>query len=94
MNASERRKSTNISKARTLEEVADFWDSHSLADYWDETQDVDIEVRVKRRRRVTIDPDVYARIEAQAHVRGLQPETLVNIWLAERLQDQNSADIQ
>ena len=77
---------TSISKARTLEEIADFWDTHSLADYWDQTHEVEFEVRAKRRRRVTLDPDVYAGVAAQANVRGVLPETLVNLWVVERLQ--------
>ena len=76
---------TSISKARTLEEIAEFWDTHSLDDYWDETLEVDFEVRAKRRRRVTLDPAVYSQLEAQARARGLLPETLANLWLAERL---------
>ena len=76
---------TSISKARTLEEIADFWDTHSLADYWDQTCEVEFEVRAKRRRRVTLDPEVYAQVEGQARARGILPETLVNLWLSERL---------
>lgn len=60
---------TSISKARTLEEIAEFWDTHSLADYWDQTHEVEFEVRAKRRRRVTLDPDIYARIVTLAHTR-------------------------
>ncbi len=78
---------TEISQARTLEEIADFWDTHSVADYWDETQEVEFEVRAVRRRRVTLDPDVYQKVEAQARFRGVLPETLVNLWLIERLQE-------
>jgi hypothetical protein len=81
---------TSISKAQTLEEIADFWDTHSLADYWDQTHEVEFEVRATRRHRVTLDPDIYARLEAQAHARGVAPETLVNRWLAERLQEHPS----
>jgi len=77
---------TSISKARTLEEIADFWDEHSLADFWDQTHEVEFKVRAKRRRRVTLEPDVYQRIEEQARARGIAPETLVNVWLVERLQ--------
>jgi hypothetical protein len=76
---------TSISKAQTLEEIAEFWDTHSLADYWDETHEVEFEVRAERRRRVTLDPDVYTQLETQARIRGLLPETLVNLWVAERL---------
>lgn len=76
---------TSISNARTPEEIGDFWDSHSLADHWDQTREADFEVRALRRRRVTLDPAVYTEIEAQARARGLMLETLVNLWLAERL---------
>ena len=31
-------KKTDISKARTLEEIGEFWDTHSLDDHWDETR--------------------------------------------------------
>ncbi len=82
---------TSISKARTLEEIADFWDTHSLADHWDDTHEVEFEVRAERRRRITLDPDVYAQIEAQARVRGVLPETLVNLWVAERLAVERNA---
>jgi hypothetical protein len=91
MNEREDSPLTSISKARTLEEVADFWDTHSLDDYWDQTHEVVFEVRAQRRRRITLDPEVYARIEAQAHARGLLPETLVNLWLLERLQESQRA---
>lgn len=77
----------SISQARTLEGIAEFWDTHSLADYWDQTREVEFEIRAKRRRRITLDPDVYARVAVQAHARGLSPETLVNLWLTERLQE-------
>lgn len=81
----EETRSTGVSKTRTVEELGDFWDSHSLADYWDQTREAEFEVRALRRRRVTLDPQVYTEIEAQARIRGLMPETLVNLWLAERL---------
>ena len=76
---------TSISEAGTLDEIAAFWDTHSLADHWDQTHEVEFEVRAARRRRVTLDPEVYAGVEAEARVRGIQPETLVNLWLVERL---------
>lgn len=76
-----------LSKAQTLEEIADFWDTHSLADYWDQTHEVEFELRVKRRQRVTLTPEVYEKVEAQARVLGVLPETLVNLWLAERFQE-------
>ncbi len=86
MSESRNGKLTSISKARTPEEIGDFWDEHSLADFWDQTHEAEFDVRAKRRRRVTLEPDVYLRIEEQARARGIAPETLVNVWLVERLQ--------
>ena len=77
---------TSISDSRTLQEIADFWDTHSLADYEDQTSEVEFEIRARPRHRITLDPDLYAQIEAQARARGILPETLINLWLAERLQ--------
>jgi hypothetical protein len=88
MNENDDAQLTPISGARTPEEIGEFWDSHSLADYLDETHDVEFEVRAKRRRRVTLDPEVYAELETEARARGVLPETLVNLWLAERLHRQ------
>lgn len=85
MNNADKREPTNISKSKTVEEIGRFWDSHSLSDYWNETREASFEVRVDRRRRVTIEPEVYDEIEALAHRRGVSAETLVNLWLMERL---------
>jgi len=82
---------TNISKAQTLDEIADYWDTHSLADHWDQTREAQFEMRAKRRRRVTLDPEIYSQIEAQARTRGISPETLVNLWLVERLKNEKAA---
>ncbi len=42
---------TSISQATSLEEIAEYWDSHSLADHWDQTAEVDVEVRLQPRTR-------------------------------------------
>jgi len=86
MSAGNQHRKTSISQSQILEEIAEFWDSHSLADYWEQTREAEFEVRAKRRRRITLDPEVYAQIEAEARARGIQPETLVNLWLLERLE--------
>jgi hypothetical protein len=72
----------------SVEAAADFWDSHSLADHWEQTRDVEIEIRAQRRRRVTLDPEVWERVVDQARTRGVSPETLVNLWLMERTRAQ------
>ncbi len=79
-------KKASISQASSVEEIGEFWDTHSLADYWDETQEVEIEVRALPRRRIVVAPDLFEKLALQARIQGLSPETLANLWLAERLQ--------
>ena len=90
MNKDNNSRQTSISKGRSLEDIAEFWDTHSLGDYWDQTHEVEFEVRAKRRRRVTIDPEVFSQVELHARTRGILPETLVNLWLIERLTKQEA----
>ncbi len=86
MSKNKDRQITSISKAQTLEEIGEYWDTHSLDDHWDETREAEFEVRAKQRKRVTLEPQIYEQLEAEARVRGVVPETLVNLWLAEKLQ--------
>jgi hypothetical protein len=70
----------------SVEDAAEFWDSHDLADYWDSTEPARFDVRLERTQLlVALDPDVANRIAAEASRRGLSSETLVNLWLDERL---------
>jgi hypothetical protein len=71
----------------TMEAAAEFWDTHSLADYWDVTEEVDFEVHLRNRRYlVAVAPELAEKLAVEAHQRGLSTETLVNLWLSERLQ--------
>jgi len=78
---------TSISKASTLEEIGEFWDNHSLADYWDQTKEVEFKIRATRRHRATIDPELYKKIKSCSHKRGILPKTLINLWLTEKVKE-------
>ena len=45
MNENDREGRTSISRASTLEETGEFWDSHSLDDYVKETPEVTFDLR-------------------------------------------------
>jgi len=75
---------SSVSGARTPEEIGAYWDSHSL-DESPELREVEFEVHARRRHRVTLDPDLYEKVAAEARIRGVSPETLANRWLTERV---------
>ena len=45
----------------TPEEIGEFWDTHSLADYWDETHEVEFQVNLKSRESLA--PDEVEAVE-------------------------------
>jgi hypothetical protein len=69
----------------TIDEAAEFWDRQDLSDYWDQTQDVEIEVRAPRRQWVPLAAELAGQLTEQARQEGVSIETLVNLWVAERL---------
>lgn len=79
-----------IPKLNSYEEMAEFWDSHSLADYWDQTEPVEefkISEQARRRYLVSLDKELVERVRKIARVRGLSTESLVNLLLEQRLQE-------
>jgi predicted HicB family RNase H-like nuclease len=73
----------------SYEEIADFWDSHSLSDYWDQTEPVELEMAPEARRRflISVDREVIGRVQRLAKSRGVSLESLVNLLLEQRLQE-------
>ncbi len=70
----------------SLDEAADFWDSHSSADYEDLMEEVDVEVDlVSSKIYCEIDKDLAHRLREQAKRLGLSTEELINGWLQEKI---------
>jgi hypothetical protein len=70
----------------SIESAAEFWDSHDLSDYENQTTEADFSVNLMRQRRlIALDPELASKIAHEANRRGLSAETLVNLWLNERL---------
>ncbi|MFN8487794.1 MAG: CopG family antitoxin [Caldilineaceae bacterium] len=70
----------------SLEEAAAFWDTHSLADYWEQTQEVALDVQAPRRQWIPLASSLWAPVIERARQEGISVETLINLWVAERLQ--------
>ena len=77
---------SSISQARTLEEMADFWDTHSLADFDNQTHEVEMTFDPSARRSVVgIETELMAEIRRIAKERQVSTQTLVNVWLRQRV---------
>lgn len=71
----------------TIEEAAEFWDNHDLSRFWAFTERVDFNIELEGGSHlVAIDPALAEKLAAEAHRRGLSTETLVNLWLRDKLE--------
>ncbi|MCP4428139.1 MAG: hypothetical protein GY803_26935, partial [Chloroflexi bacterium] len=78
---------TSISQARTYQEIGEFWDTHDLGDYWDQTYPVEFEIDIQSSKTYfAIDAVLDKKLSAVAKKRGISAETLLNLWVQEKLQ--------
>lgn len=75
---------------KTLEEEAKFWDTHSVTDFEDETEDVDIVFELNKPKQeslvIRIQKGLKDKLEKVAKEKGVNISTLSRIWLMEKLQ--------
>lgn len=77
---------STISGSRTLEEMAEFWDTHSLADYDEQTYEVEMSFDPTARRTVVaIEPELMLDIAQVARSRNVTTQTLINVWLRQQV---------
>ena len=78
-------KLSSISRADTDQRIGEFWDTHDFTDLDNpDAPDVKFEITCA----VPIEVELLTAIEQQAHKRGVQIETLVNLWLQQKLAEQ------
>ncbi len=73
---------SSVSRADSLEKMGEFWDQHDFTEF-DDSAKPDAEFTV--RCGVPLKPDLLERVEQQAARLGVSAETLVNLWLQEKL---------
>ncbi len=85
---------STISQARSYREIGEFWDTHDLADYWDQTEAVDFEVDLQSEvTYYALEKHLAQMLSQAAEERGVSAETLLNMWVQEKLWDRTSSEI-
>jgi predicted DNA binding CopG/RHH family protein len=68
----------------TIVEASEFWDTHSVADYPSHV----VELEYKPEERITfvaIANELLSKLEKKAKENGVSIETLINMWIQEKL---------
>ncbi len=75
----------------SMEAFDEFWDSQSLADHEEHLEDVDVEMDIKTiKTYFPLAKDLIFPLRNYAESQGVSVETLINLWLVEKLKDANA----
>jgi hypothetical protein len=77
---------SSISEAKSYQEIGEYWDSHDLSEVWDETEEIKFEVDLQSDVfYYAVETSLSSKLHSIAEKRGVSVETLVNLWLLERV---------
>ena len=74
----------------TYGELGEYWSRQDLGKVWEETEPAEFDVDIQSERKYyPVELELSRRILETARKRGVSSETLVNLWLQEKV-DQNA----
>jgi hypothetical protein len=78
----------SISQAKSYEEIAGFWDTHDLSDFWKQTREAHFDVQISTEvTYYALDKKLSDQLQNLASRRGVTANTLVNLWVQEKLRE-------
>jgi len=84
---------SSISQAQSYQEIGEFWDTHDLGGFWEQTGPAEFEVDI--RSEITyyaVEPRLAMKLRTLAKQRGISAETLLNLWVQEKTIESMVAD--
>ncbi len=80
-----------ISKAQSYAEIGQFWDTNDLSEHWAETAPAVFEVDAQAETTYyPVEMALATKLRSIAERRGISPETLLNLWVQEKVSDETA----
>ncbi len=77
-----------LPKFSSLDEMANFFDETDMGDYLEAMPEVEFEIDIQSSKTYfAIDAVLDKKLSAVAKKRGISAETLLNLWVQEKLQE-------
>lgn len=81
-------------KFESIEQIQNFWDKHSTSDYWDEMQDVELQLSPALKAKLELrklyhlldfTAEQIAEIEARARREKVNSKELIRRWILQHV---------
>ena len=80
---------SSISQAQSYQEIGEFWDTHDVTDYWEDTEPVEFEIDIQSKvRYCALERTLASKVSEIAWQKGVSVETLVNLWIQEKVKEE------
>ena len=87
MTQKKERESHRIPEFANRQEMAEWFDTHDMADYWDELKPVKVRFakNLSEGLHIRLDSENLLKLREQARKKGIGPSTLARMWILEHL---------
>ena len=83
-----KRSKSSLSQGKSYREIGEFWDSHDLDAFWDQTREADFSVDIQAEGTYyAIDKSLSQQIQDMARKRGIAADTLINLLVQEKIRE-------
>src|SRR5918992_5028780 len=91
-----KKQKSRIPEFKSYEEEAQWWDTHSVADYPDEFKTVELEVdrSLFHTLSIRLDDETLTKLRKRAEKKSLGVTTLIRVWVRERLEEEEKKEAQ
>jgi CopG antitoxin of type II toxin-antitoxin system len=84
--AKNKRKAMQVPANMSILEASDFWDEHSLLDFPNTQEETEIDIHIEREQYYCpVSKRLMEKLQVRAQEEGVSTETLVNLYLQEKL---------
>ena len=86
-----KRNRSSISKAGSYRDIGEYWDTHDLSEVWERTKKVRFDVQIESEAvYYPVEKGLSQEIRMIAKKRGVSSDTLINLWIQQKVQEQHS----
>ena len=77
---------STVSQASSYQEMGEYWDTHDAGEVWAQTEPAEFEVDLRREKiYYPVGRSLSAKIAEIALEQGISAETLLNLWVQEKV---------
>ena len=77
---------SSVSQSQSYQEIGEYWDNHDLSEVWEQTQPADFVLNGRANTTYyPVESTLSQKLHEIAQQRGVSAQTLVNLWLQEKI---------